>query len=51
MFWVGSFLGRWGKRFCLLCGKKGGGIMKETFQSSEKPSEKHCKKKLALEIF
>jgi hypothetical protein len=48
MFWVGSYLGRWGKRFCLLCGKRGGGIMKETTQSSKKPLEKHYPKKLAL---
>jgi hypothetical protein len=48
MFWVGNFLGRWGKRFCLLCEKRGGGIMKETIQSFEKPLEKHCQKKLAL---
>jgi hypothetical protein len=48
MFWVGNFLGRRGKRFYLLCGKKGGGIMKETIQTSKKLLERHCKKKLAL---
>jgi hypothetical protein len=48
MFWVGSFLRRWGKRFYLLCEKRGGGTMKETTQSFEKPLEKHCQKKLAL---
>ncbi len=48
MFWVGSFLGRWGKRCCPLCGKKGGGIMKETNQSFEKPLKRHCQKKLVL---
>ncbi len=41
-------MGRWGKRFCHLCGKRGGGIIKETTQSSEKPLERHCQNKLAL---
>jgi hypothetical protein len=43
----GSFMGRWGKRFCLLSEKRGAGIMKETTQSSEKPLERHCQNKLA----
>ncbi len=34
--------------FCLLCGKRRVGIMKETTQNSKKPLEEHCQNKLAL---
>jgi hypothetical protein len=36
--------------FCLLCGKRRGGIMKKITQSFENPLEKHYKKKLVFTI-
>jgi hypothetical protein len=39
VFWEGG-----GRGYCPLRGKRRGGIMKETFQSFEKPLERYCQK-------